>query len=53
MTEVTKEAAEFERRITLRGTLDAEQRERLLDIANKCPTHKLLTGTIHIATQLA
>jgi putative redox protein len=50
---VTKEAAEFERRITLHGELDAEQRARLLEIANKCPTHKLLTGTIHIATQLA
>jgi putative redox protein len=43
----------FERRITLRGALDAEQRARLLEIANKCPTHKLLTGTIRIDTELA
>jgi putative redox protein len=38
--------------VTLRGALDAEQRERLLQIANACPVHKILTGTIHIATDL-
>jgi putative redox protein len=45
-------ATEFERRIRLDGGLDAEQRARLLDIANKCPTHKILSGTIRIATEL-
>lgn len=44
-------ATELDRRITLRGPLDAEQRARLLEIANKCPTHKLLSGTIRIATE--
>lgn len=46
-------ATELDRRITLRGPLDAEQRARLLDIANKCPTHKLLSGAVRIATELA
>jgi len=38
--------------ITLEGELDDEQRERLLQIANKCPIHKVLTGEIRIATTL-
>ena len=42
----------IERAITLDGDLSTEQRERLLQIANACPVHKLLTGTIEIATQL-
>lgn len=46
-------ATEFDRRITLTGALDADQRARLLDIANKCPTHKVLTGTIRIASELS
>lgn len=46
-------ATELDRQVRLRGNLDAEQRQRLLDIANKCPTHKLLTGAIRIDTQLA
>lgn len=45
-------ATELERRIRLDGALDAQQRERLLDVANKCPTHKILSGTIRIATDL-
>lgn len=44
---------EIRRRITLRGELSAEQRERLLEIANKCPIHKVLTGGIRIASSLA
>lgn len=42
----------FQRDITLLGNLDAEQTARLLDIANKCPVHKALIGTIAIETQL-
>ena len=38
------------RRLTLEGNLDAEQRQRLLEIADKCPVHKTLSGTITIQT---
>ena len=40
------------RRITLRGALDAGQRERLLDIANRCPIHRVLSGEIRIESSL-
>lgn len=44
--------AHITRRLELTGELSAEQRERLLAIANKCPIHKLLTGKIEIETRL-
>ncbi|MDA1195197.1 MAG: OsmC family protein [Planctomycetota bacterium] len=34
----------FVQTVELVGDLDAEQRERLLGIAGKCPVHKLLEG---------
>ena len=40
----------IERSISLRGTLDAEQRRRLLEIADKCPVHRTLTSEIDIRT---
>ncbi len=43
---------DIERHITLLGTLDAAQRERLLQVANACPIHKVLTGEVRIATAL-
>lgn len=42
----------IERRITLEGALDADQRARLLELANKCPIHRVLTGEVQIATSL-
>jgi len=42
----------FTRDIQLVGALTAEQSERLLDIANKCPLYKALSGEIQIKTQL-
>ena len=42
----------FKRSIKLVGLVDAEQSQRLLEIANKCPVHKALTGTIEINTEL-
>lgn len=40
------------RRVHLEGDLTDEQRSRLLEIANKCPVHKTLTGSIEIPTEL-
>ncbi len=39
--------------ITLEGELDAEARERLLQIAKACPVHKLLSNPIRIVSGLA
>jgi putative redox protein len=39
--------------IELTGPLSAEQRSRLLEIANKCPVHRTLTSKIEIETRLA
>ncbi|UJB19958.1 MULTISPECIES: OsmC family protein [Lysobacter] len=43
---------DIERNIRLLGELSEEQRERLLQIANACPIHKVLTGEVRIATRL-
>jgi uncharacterized OsmC-like protein len=40
----------IERAIELRGALDAEQRQRLLEIADKCPVHRTLTSEVDIRT---
>jgi putative redox protein len=37
--------------VTLKGTLDEEQRQKLMEIANKCPVHKTLTGKIEVQTE--
>lgn len=42
----------IERDVELVGALDDEQRERLLEIANKCPVHRTLTSDIDIQTRL-
>jgi putative redox protein len=41
------------RELTLTGELDADQRQRLVEIAEKCPVHKTLVGEISIATREA
>ena len=43
----------FERRISLAGELSEEQRQRLLQIANSCPVHKVLTNPIKVETSLS
>lgn len=43
----------FERKIHLEGDLSAEQRARLLEIADKCPVHKTLESSSRIKTILA
>ena len=43
----------IDRAITLEGPLDAEQRQRLMEIADKCPVHRTLTSKIGIHSRLA
>ena len=42
----------FRRQITLTGSLDTEQRARLLEIADKCPVHRTLEASAEIVTEL-
>ncbi len=44
------EGSEISLAIDFKGNLTAEQRERLLEIAGKCPIHKMLTAPIKIST---
>jgi putative redox protein len=44
---------EIVRTITLEGDLDAEQRARLIEIADKCPVHRTLHSEIKIRTKPA
>lgn len=43
----------LERVIELEGELSEEQRRRLLEIANRCPVHRTLTGEVKIRSRLA
>ncbi|MBI4473465.1 MAG: OsmC family protein [Acidobacteria bacterium] len=43
----------IDREIELHGNLDAEQRKRLLEIAEKCPVHRTLKSEINIRTSVA
>jgi putative redox protein len=42
----------FRRKIRLEGPLDQAQRDRLVEIADKCPVHRTLEGSAHITTEL-
>jgi putative redox protein len=42
----------LERRVHLQGPLSEEQRQRLLEIANKCPVHRTLTSEVKVETRL-
>ncbi len=43
----------FKRRIAIEGDLDETQRQRLLEIANKCPVHRTLTESdVKVETEL-
>ena len=44
---------QIDRVIAMEGDLDAEQRKRLLEIADKCPVHRTLTSEVHIVTRAA
>ena len=42
----------IEREITLKGDLNDEQRQRLLEIADRCPVHKTLHSEVNIVSRL-
>ena len=42
----------IERQVHLHGPLDAEQRQRILAIADKCPVHRTLHGEVEVKTEL-
>ena len=44
---------QIDRTIAMEGTLDADQRQRLMEIADKCPVHRTLTSEIRILTHAA
>jgi uncharacterized OsmC-like protein/pimeloyl-ACP methyl ester carboxylesterase len=44
---------QIERLIAMEGALDAEQRRKLMEIADKCPVHRTLTSEVHIVTSAA
>ncbi len=43
----------IEREITVTGALDAKQRQRLLEIADRCPVHRSLENEVKVVTALA
>lgn len=44
---------QIDRVIAIDGNLDAEQRKKLMEIADKCPVHRTLTSEIRIVTKAA
>ncbi|WGS18613.1 MULTISPECIES: bifunctional alpha/beta hydrolase/OsmC family protein [unclassified Bradyrhizobium] len=44
---------QIDRVIRIEGTLDDDQRKRLMEIADKCPVHKTLTSEVRIVTKAA
>lgn len=42
----------IDRFLALAGELDEEQRQRLLEMADRCPVHRTLHGEIDVATEL-
>jgi uncharacterized OsmC-like protein/fermentation-respiration switch protein FrsA (DUF1100 family) len=44
---------QIDRTIVMEGALDADQRGKLMEIADKCPVHRTLTSEIHIVTHAA
>ena len=43
----------IDKEITIEGDLDAEQRRRLLEIADRCPVHRTLHSEVKVVTELA
>jgi len=40
----------IKRHLTIEGDLEGDQREKLIEIADKCPVHRTLTGDVVINT---
>lgn len=43
---------EFQRELTIDGDLSDEQRNRMLEIADRCPVHRTLHGEMKVRTRL-
>lgn len=48
----TGDGTQIQRKIALSGALSDEQRARLLQVANACPVHKVLTGSVQVDSTL-
>ena len=46
------ENGQINRKIELRGNLTNEQKDKLLEISNKCPIHKALSNSLKINSKL-
>ena len=46
------ENCQIDRKIELTGNLTSEQKNRLFEISNKCPIHKVLTNSVKINSKL-
>ena len=44
---------EFQRELRIEGELSDEQRQRMVEIADRCPVHRTLMGEIKVRTTLA
>ena len=43
---------QLEMQVSLAGDLSEDQRNRLFEIANRCPIHRMLTGQVQIQARL-
>jgi putative redox protein len=49
----TLDGTRIETKLSFKGEVNDEQRDRLLKIANACPVHKILIGNIEINTDIS
>ena len=49
----TLSGTRIETKLSFKGEVNEEQRDRLLKIANACPVHKILIGNININTNIS
>ncbi len=51
-TDKANKTSSFKRKIQIHGHYDESVGKRLLSVANACPVHKILEGSIHITSEL-